>query len=166
MSSNRFKNSAIEFLALFWTKKSLGVFGAKFFPPLKNVIFPPHSWNFTETQFIAQGPTCNALKTHHAGLGGIQSLPQPRWEWERSSPSQPSKNITLDLGKTNHPTEGWVSTDRSVEAALLSTTPWPVTKSSANDFAPLHCTWLVVDRPRQTASRLSKVVFKGFCCFR
>ena len=38
--------------------------------------------------------------------------------------------------KTNRPTEGRVSTDRSVEAALLNTTPWPVTKSSANDFAP------------------------------
>ncbi len=42
--------------------------------------------------------------------------------------------------KTNHPIKGLVSTDRSVEAALLNTTPWPVTKSSANDFAPRHCT--------------------------
>ena len=56
-------------------------------------------------------------------------------------------DIMWTMGKTNRPTSGWNSTDRSVEAALLSTLPGPVTKSSANDFAPLHCTWLIVNRP-------------------
>lgn len=41
--------------------------------------------------------------------------------------------------KTNHPVEALVSTDRSVVAALLSTTARPVTKSSANDLTPQHC---------------------------
>jgi hypothetical protein len=48
--------------------------------------------------------------------------------------------------KTNRPIVGLVSTDRSVVAALLSTTPRPVTKSSANDLAPQHCTWLFLIR--------------------
>jgi hypothetical protein len=48
--------------------------------------------------------------------------------------------------KTNRPIVGLVSTDRSVVAALLSTTPRPVTKSSANDLAPQHCTWLFLFR--------------------
>ena len=50
--------------------------------------------------------------------------------------SQFVSNPQVCLQETNRPTEGRVSTDRSVEAALLNTTPWPVTKSSANDFAP------------------------------
>ena len=36
----------------------------------------------------------------------------------------------------NRPIEGLVSTDRSMVAALLNTTPRPVTKSSANDSTP------------------------------
>ena len=39
----------------------------------------------------------------------------------------------MRLGETNRQTKGWDSTDRSVEAALLNTSPWPVTKSSASD---------------------------------
>ena len=38
--------------------------------------------------------------------------------------------------KANLPIEGLVSTDRSMVAALLNTTPRPVTKSSANDSTP------------------------------
>ena len=42
--------------------------------------------------------------------------------------------------KTNLPIKGLVSTDRSMKAALLDTTPWPVFKSFARDLAPWHCT--------------------------
>ena len=45
----------------------------------------------------------------------------------------------LELKKiliANLPIEGLVSTDRSMVAALLNTTPRPVTKSSANDSTP------------------------------
>ena len=44
--------------------------------------------------------------------------------------------MKLKEQKTNRPIKGWVSTDRSVEAALLNTTPWPVAKSYASDFTP------------------------------
>ena len=37
---------------------------------------------------------------------------------------------------SNRPIVGLVSTDRSMVAALLNTTPRPVTKSSANDSTP------------------------------
>jgi hypothetical protein len=37
---------------------------------------------------------------------------------------------------SNLPNKGFVSTDRSMVAALLNTTPRPVTKSSANDSTP------------------------------
>ena len=56
----------------------------------------------------------------------------------RNSPSQTHDNGILDYIKkiANLPIEGLVSTDRSMVAALLNTTPQPVTKSSANDSTP------------------------------
>ena len=44
---------------------------------------------------------------------------------------------------SNRPIEGLVSTDRSMVAALLNTTPRPVTKSSANDSTPRPWTCIV-----------------------
>ena len=63
--------------------------------------------------------------------------------------------------KTNRPIVGLVSTDRSVVAALLSTTPRPVTKSSANDLAPQHCTWLFLIR-YAALFRVTKTIYWGF----
>src|SRR5262249_51345374 len=53
------------------------------------------------------------------------------------------------------------STDRSVVAALLSTTPRPVTKSSANDLAPQHCPWLFLLWYRRLCSETARIPFTG-----
>lgn len=51
---------------------------------------------------------------------------------EKGGPGEP-----VPLKKiTNLPVEGRVSIDRSMVAALLSTTPRPVPRSSADDLAP------------------------------
>jgi hypothetical protein len=42
----------------------------------------------------------------------------------------------FENANANRPIVGLVSTDRSMVAALLNTTPRPVTKSSANDSTP------------------------------
>ena len=56
-----------------------------------------------------------------------------------ASISEPALEIRARLARTNHQSKGWVSIDRSVEAALLSTTPRPRARSSTNNFTPFHC---------------------------
>jgi hypothetical protein len=52
------------------------------------------------------------------------------------------------LKRTNLQSKGLVSIDRSVVAALLSTTPRPRARSSTNDFTPPHCMgWISFGRP-------------------
>ncbi len=49
-----------------------------------------------------------------------------------------NNNKILKKGRSNLPITGSVSTDRSMEAALLITTPGPANKSYTSDFASQH----------------------------
>ena len=69
-------------------------------------------------------------------------------ERERQAYILPSYRATYRLGSPDSSflggqifqSQGLVSIDRSMVAALLSTTPRLTPRSSANDLAPLHCT--------------------------
>ena len=71
-------------------------------------------------------------------LNGHSNFFSSFWDLENFQTSEWVRG-NVKRNKTNRPIVGLVSTDRSVVAALLSTTPRPVTKSSANDLAPLRC---------------------------
>ena len=55
--------------------------------------------------------------------------------WSHASAKLRFRTSHLRASLQISPSEGCVSVDRSSETALLGTTPWPRTKSSANDFA-------------------------------
>ena len=87
--------------------------------------------------------TCNCAKSVGPYWRSLKGVLAVICDWIRDSPF---------YGGQIFQSQGLVSIDRSVVAALLSTTPRLTPRSSANDLAPLHCTG--IDVVSTTAGRV------------
>ncbi len=88
----------------------------------------------------ARQPTAERLKSAKSDFRAHQL---------RCSPKSGFCPRVSDFLRTNLPVGGWVSIDRSMVAALLSTTPRPIPRSSADDLVPPHFTvWFGIQKRR------------------